>query len=190
MGRARQTLTEDWVDHVLAEWAQERPDLETAPVAIVARVGRLATLLDAGLAQTFKRFGLSRAGFDILATLRRSCAPYRLPQKALMQALLRTSGTVSFRIDRLERMGLVRREADPADARGVLVSLTERGEHLFDTVAPAHLANEAQLVAALTPEEQTILVALLRRLLVRFESAKAPAPRSARNRPRSRGATH
>jgi DNA-binding MarR family transcriptional regulator len=170
-------LQRDWVDRVLADWARERPDLETAPAAIVGRVGRLCAFLDAGLERTFRRFDLSRADFDVLATLRRSGSPYRLPQKSVMRALLRSSGTISFRINRLERAGLVRREPDPGDGRGVLVALTDEGFRLVEVVAPVHLANEERMLAALTPDERATLVHLLRTLLLSFEvppSAGAP----------------
>ncbi len=163
-------MERDWVDQVRDAWARERPDLDTSPVAVVARVGRLGAFLDAGLERTFRRYGLTRAGFDVLATLRRSGAPYRLPQKTVMRALMRTSGTMSFRIDRLEQRGLVRREADLADRRNVFVALTEAGLRLVDVVAPAHLANEERLLAVLSPQEQDLLVTLLRKLLLGFEA--------------------
>lgn len=173
------TARHDWVDRVIDDWGRERPDLDTTPAAIVGRLGRLCAFLDAGLEREFRRHGLTRAGFDVLAALRRAGAPYRLPQKALMGALMRTSGTTSFRIDRLQHQGLVRREPDPADRRGVFVALTGAGLRLVDAVAPAHLANEDRLLAALGPAERDTLVDLLRRLLLSFESVPpAPAARS------------
>jgi len=159
----------DAVDHIVAAWARERPELDTAPAAIVGRIGRLRWYFDAGLERTFRRFALTRAAFDVLAALRRSGQPYRLPQKVLMGALMRTSGTTSFRINRLESQGLVRREPDPGDGRGVFVTLTKKGLRLIDVVAPVHLANEDQLLAALSREERALLVILLRKLLVGFE---------------------
>lgn len=160
----------DAVDGMVAAWARERPDLDTAPAAIVGRIGRLGWYFDVALERTFRRFGLTRAAFDVLAALRRTGLPYRLPQKVLMGALMRTSGTTSFRIDRLESQGLVRREPDPDDGRGVFVALTKKGLRLIDLVAPAHLANEGQLLAALSTAERTTLVTLLRKLLLSFET--------------------
>lgn len=159
----------DFVDTVIADWARQRPDLDTSPVAIVARIGRLRNFFDAGLERVFRQFEVTRAGFDVLATLKRSGAPYRLPQNVLMRALMRTSGTTSFRIDQLERAGLVRREADPEDGRGALVTLTRKGMGVFDAVVPKHLANERELVAALTGAERQMLATLLRKLLLSFE---------------------
>ncbi len=159
----------DHVDRVRAAWAREAPDLDTAPVAIVGRIGRLGVYVNARLERTFRRYGLSRASWDVLATLRRTGPPYRLSQRALMGELMRASGTVSFRIDRLEQAGWVRRESDPSDGRNVFVVLTEPGKRLVETVAPAHLENEKQLLAALSTDEQAALAALLRTLLHGFE---------------------
>ncbi len=163
----------DHVDRVRDAWAREWPELDTSPAAVIGRIGRLGAYLDAGLERTFRRYGLSRAGWDVLAALRRSGTPYRLPQKALQGELMRASGTISFRIDRLERAGWVRREPDPTDGRNVFVALTDVGYRLIETVAPAHLANERRLVAALSAEEQAALAALLRTLLRGFEASAA-----------------
>ncbi len=167
----------DHVDRVREAWAREWPELDTSSVAVIGRIGRLAAYLDVGLERAFRRYGLSRAGWDVLAALRRGGPPYRLPQKALMGELMRASGTVSFRVDRLERAGWVRREPDPTDGRNVFVALTEAGYRLVDDVAPAHLANEERLLAALAPAERATLADLLRTLLRGFESpADAPMP--------------
>jgi DNA-binding MarR family transcriptional regulator len=159
----------DQVDGIISAWAREWPKLDTSPAAIVGRLGRLTRFFDAGLARTFKRFGLTRADFDVLATLRRSGWPYRLPQKTLMKALMRQSGTTSFRVDRLERLGFVRRSPDPRDKRGALVTLTAKGRRRLEAAAPVHLANENRMLGALSQQERDVLISLLRRLLLSLE---------------------
>ena len=160
----------DSVDRVLADWARERPDLDFTPVGVITRLARLRVYLDAELAAVFAQFGLTAADFLVIVTLRRSGAPYRMPQARLMEALGLTSGTVSVRLDRLERQGIVTREPDPASARASLVQLTATGLALFDQVAPVHLANEDRLLAALTGDERLALAGLLRRLLGSVET--------------------
>jgi DNA-binding MarR family transcriptional regulator len=135
----------------------------------VYRVTRLAAQLEAEVEKVFGRSGISSADFAVLATLRRSGSPYELTQRELMNALNLTSGTISVRIDRLERRDLVRREPDPFDGRAVCVSLTELGERAFDALAPEHLANQAKLIAALSADEQAELARLLQILLVEYE---------------------
>jgi hypothetical protein len=80
-----------------------------------------------------------------------------------------SAGTVSLRIDRLVGRRLVERQPDPADGRGALVSLTERGRELFDACAPEHLANAQELLAGLTGEEREQLGELLGKLLYTLE---------------------
>jgi DNA-binding MarR family transcriptional regulator len=161
----------DDVDRVLVDWAGQRPDLDFAPVGVVTRLSRVRTYLDAELARVFASFGLTSADFLVIVTLRRAGKPYRMPQARLMDALGLTSGTVSVRLDRLEKNGIVTREPDPASARGSLVQLTDSGLELFDRVAPVHLANEDRLLSALSPAERQVLADLLRQLLSSFESA-------------------
>jgi DNA-binding MarR family transcriptional regulator len=163
----------DSVDHVLADWARERPDLDFTPVGVVTRLARVRGYLDAAVASVFAQYGLTAADFLVIVTLRRSGAPYRMPQARLMDALGLTSGTVSVRLDRLEQRRIVTREPDPASARGSLVQLTDAGLTLFDQVAPVHLANEDRLLAALSGDERLVLAGLLRRLLASFETHAA-----------------
>lgn len=161
----------DTVDRLLLDWARERPDLDFSPVGVITRLARVRTFLDAELAAVFARYGLTQADFLVVVTLRRAGAPYAMAQARLMEALGLTSGTVSVRLDRLERSGVVTREPDPATARGSLVRLTPRGLALFDDVAPVHLANEDRLLSALGPADRATLADLLRRLLAGFEAS-------------------
>lgn len=165
---------DDHVSRLIAEWRKERPDLPVEPVAVVYRIARLAAHLTAEVERLFAESRISGADFALLANLRRSGAPYQLSQRQLMDALRLTSGTISVRVDRLCTRDLVRREADPDDGRGVLVTLTDRGERFVDEVAPKHLANEARLVAALSRDEQAQLARLLQILLVEFEGPADP----------------
>lgn len=169
-GEAQAWAPLDSVDQILADWAVQRPDLDFSPVGVVTRLERVRMHLEAGLLQVFSEYELTPADFRVIVALRRSGQPCRLPQARLMTQLALTSGTVSVRIDRLVRRGVVVREADPADKRGQLVRLTTEGLRLFDQIAPAHLANEDRLLSALTDSERTTLRDLLRKLLVSFES--------------------
>ncbi|WP_433304066.1 PDZ domain-containing protein [Actinoplanes sp. CA-030573] len=179
----------DSVDDILDGWAAERPDLDVRPVGIITRLARLRSHLDAELSSVFRRYDLSPADFQVIVTLRRAGRPYRMPQARLMTQLGLTSGTVSVRIDKLVRRGVVVREHDDADARLTLVRLTDEGSRLFDELAPVHLGNEDRLLSALDDDERDVLAGLLRRLLASLEHgavrtglplgmALEPAPRA------------
>jgi DNA-binding MarR family transcriptional regulator len=155
----------DWVDRVIEEWSAERPDLDLGPVEVVGRLGRAAALSGRLLERNLKRFGLTTASFDLLATLRRAGPPYRLAAGALARSTLKTSGTITARLDALERDGLVRRAPDPDDRRGVLVELTPDGHRRLDDAVTSHLEAQAAMVSGLSATEQSFLAALLARLL-------------------------
>jgi DNA-binding MarR family transcriptional regulator len=166
-------MERDLIDDALDSWSRERPDLKVQPVAVVMRVNRLAAHFQAELDAVFAEFGLSNPSFELLATLRRAGHPYRLSQRQLGDTLGLTAGTVSLRVKHLLRQGLVTVEADPTDRRVTFVGLTDRGQQRFDQAAPAHLANEEDLLRALPTEDQAALARLLRRLLLSFEGAPA-----------------
>jgi DNA-binding MarR family transcriptional regulator len=163
---------EDRVDALRKEWQRVRPDVDTAPVAVVARIGRAARFLDDEMDRFFQESGLTRVTWDILATLRRSGAPYRLSPTELYRAVMRSSGAMTRQLDNLEQKGWVVRTADPNDRRGVQVELTQAGLKLVDDLAERHVENERSLLAGLTTEEQDELAALLRKLLLQFEVAE------------------
>lgn len=155
----------DHVDRVLEQWRAERPDLDVAPMGVVGRISRAARSLEREIRGVFDLHGLQPGEFDILATLRRSGAPYQLTAGGLVATSMVTSGAITNRVDRLEAKGLVTRETDPTNRRSVLITLTDRGRSLVDEVVVDHLANERRLLAPLTEREQDQLAALLRKLL-------------------------
>lgn len=162
-------VIEDHIDRVIADWKRERPDYDLAPVEIIGRAGRIMEYVDRALEAKFQEFGISRATFDVLATLRRGGKPYSLPQRDLMRRLLRTSGSMSLRIDALEREGFVSRLPDKEDRRVVFVTLTAKGLALIEKVIPGHLANETALLAGFSRAERDQLKTILRKWLISLE---------------------
>jgi len=178
------------VDRVLGQWAKVRPELDTSPVAVVARLGRAAAYVSAGIDGRLEEFGLSRAAWDVLASLHRAGPPHRLSPTQLYVALMRSSGAMTHRLHRLERQGLIRRVPDPSDARGMPVELTRKGVLLVDRVAPLHLDNERALLEPLSHKEQETLAHLLRKLLLAYEHQQPiplPSGTGGRRRRRPRG---
>lgn len=153
----------DHVDRILDQWARERPDLDASPMGVVGRLHRVAAVLAEELATVFADFGLGEGEFDVLATLRRSGAPYALSAGDLADATMVTSGAVSKRVDRCERQGWVTRSVDERDGRSRLVRLTPAGLRLIDEALTAHVANEHRLVGLLSERDRAALTAILRR---------------------------
>ena len=162
-------MTSDPVDKILAQWQKERPDLDVSPMGIIGRTTRLAQHLKRAIGETFAKFGLNPGEFDVLATLRRSGQPYQLSPTELFKSMMVSSGTMTHRIDRLEKAELVERIPDPSDRRGTLIQLTDKGFNLIEKTVEAHVENEHRILSVLEETELEDLNSLLRKLLVSLE---------------------
>lgn len=162
-------MEQDHVDRVLGQWAREWPDLNAAPMGVFGRLTRVTKVAARRMERVFAKHGLTPEAFDVLATLRRSGAPYRLTPTRLFQSMMVTSGTMTNRLDRLEEAGYVQRIPDPGDRRGTLVELTPTGRTLVDRAVVDHLENERGMLEALSHSEQEALAGLLRKLLLALD---------------------
>ena len=156
----------DRADVAIEQWAHERPDLPSLPMAVLGRLSEVAErVMRDHLNPLFADAGLQPGEFDVLATLRRSGDPYMLSPTRLYEAAMISSGGMTNRLDRLESAGLIERRPDPNDRRGKLIALTTAGRFLIDQTITRHVANEEKLLSVLTTAEQEKLNALLRKLI-------------------------
>ena len=165
----------DGVDQIIEQWERERPDLDHAPIGIVGRLSRVAREIEARLEPVYRDHGLEPGWHDILATLRRHGAPFRLRPTDLTNASMLTSSGTTKRLDKLEDAGLIARSPDPADRRGTIITLTAAGRELIDALTPAHLDNERNILGALSAAEQARLADLLRKLQLGLPANRAPS---------------
>src|ERR1700752_1272144 len=89
--------------------------------------------------------------------LNRVCreGPIRLTALAAKEGVSQPSMTQL--IQRLERLGLVARLADPDDGRAALIGVTGRGQALLDDRKRMRRERLKALMATLTPEEESAL---------------------------------
>ena len=156
----------DGVDAIIEQWGQERPDLDHSPIGIVGRISRLAREIEARLEPVYKAHGLEPGWHDVIATLRRTGPDHRMRVSDFSGHLMLTSSGITKRLDKLEHAGLIRRDPDPGDRRGTLITLTPAGRELIDDLTAAHLANERRILDALSEPEQRELADLLRKLVL------------------------
>ena len=161
----------DRLDELAAQWKTERPDLDSSAMALVGRLLVVSELIGRGIDQMAAEHGLDRGQGDVLLTLRRSGDPYRLSPSQLVKSLLVTSGTMTNRLDQLEKRGLVVRVPNPDDRRGMNVQLTDEGFHLVESLIGEHVANEERMLAPLTRRERNELAALTRKLFAHLAPA-------------------
>ena len=105
-----------------------------------------------------------------MSALRRAGEPFQLSPGALVQQTLVTSGTMTNRVDRLEKRGYVAREPSPSDRRGVLVRLTPDGLTVVDAAFDALLAHERRLLSGMDERSRADLADSLRALLAAVET--------------------
>ncbi|MEV4311286.1 MarR family transcriptional regulator [Actinocrispum sp. NPDC049592] len=156
----------DAVDTIIDQWRAERPDLDPRPMGVTVRAARLAALLERGMDDTLAGHGLAGWEFEVLASLRRNGSPFEMTVGQLLATMMISSGTMTHRLDRLEKRRLVVRAKDPHDRRGIRVRLTADGRELADEVVGTHLNRERELIAGLDVEGQQQLAELLRKLLL------------------------
>lgn len=89
--------------------------------------------------------------------------------------LMLSSAGITSPLDRREQRGLINRVADPADRRGVLIELTEKGEQLATAAVAAYADRQKDVLAGLDTEELQTLARLLRKLQSGLEGPNAAA---------------
>jgi len=141
----------------VAQWKQELPELAAENMLLIGRLKRATALIVRELEKVYGEYGLTEGSFDVLATLRRSGAPYTLTPTELFSALMVTSGTMTTRLKNLENQGLIDRLPNPDDARSMLVRLTDKGKELIEQAVFPHVENEKRLMEKLDLKTKTSL---------------------------------
>jgi DNA-binding MarR family transcriptional regulator len=154
---------------MIQAWAERDPRVNASPLEVVGRLLLCAMHLERAIVAALEPLGLSFGDFDVLNTLRRRGDDQGTKPRDLARSSLITSGAMTSRLDRLERAGLVRRTPDPADRRGVLVQLTERGERLAETSLQAVIAADEAFLEPLSRRQRAVVAAALKQLLLRSE---------------------
>ena len=156
----------DLVGRGMAQWRRQRPDIDCSGKAVVGRILHLQETILRAVNAALAQHGLRYPDYAVLATLRVAGEPFRMSPSRLQATMLFTSGGVSNLLRRVEKKGYVRRLADPADGRGVLVELTPKGLALAEAAMAGHAAIERRLCAMLSKAEQETLSALLSRMIL------------------------
>ena len=147
----------DAAARAVAQWKQELPELAAENMLLIGRLKRAAAVIARELEKVYGEYGLTEGSFDVLATLRRSGAPYTLTPTELFSALMVTSGTMTTRLKNLENQGLIDRLSNPDDARSMLVRLTDKGKELIEQAVFPHVENEKRLMEKLDLKTKTSL---------------------------------
>lgn len=163
----------DEIDERIDAWVSGIPDLDLEVEGIVERIQLIEKRLRRMLAETLVEFGVNIGEWGVLGSLHHAGPPYRRSPGKLAKWSNLTTGAMTNRLDRLESEGLVRRLPDPADRRGVIVELTDKGRDLWERAVAAQAAKEQFVAGSLNATERRQLNTLLRRMVLR--TAREPA---------------
>ena len=132
-----------------------------APLKLWIVMNRAARSIEEHLRRQVEGHDLSMTEFAVLEALLHKGT---LPIGEIGGRVLRTSASMTYVIDKLERRGLIARQACPEDRRVVYAALTPEGEAHIRVVFTEHAALLRELMRTLTPDEQTTAATLLKRL--------------------------
>jgi DNA-binding MarR family transcriptional regulator len=149
---------------------------QSDPTILVDSVLAAAAHLEPELEEALAEHHLSRPSFQVLSALL-DADGHALTQRELMARVRRTSGTMSVRLARLERAGLVTREPDADDRRSVTVTLTDSGRELAEAARPAYAQAAERLAAGLPDGARASFAEQLDAWLGFFEPDDGVAPR-------------
>ncbi|RWZ54477.1 MarR family transcriptional regulator [Halobacillus fulvus] len=110
-----------------------------------------------------KQWGLTSAQFDVLIQVG---IHEELTQKELGEKLFVTKGNITQLINKIEKMGLVKREQH---WKTKTISLTDQGAQLFEEMVPQQEQFQASQFLGLEPEEQVTFHDLLKKLQKNME---------------------
>ncbi|HET6302613.1 MarR family transcriptional regulator [Microbacterium sp.] len=143
-----------WVAH---GWTDAAPGM-----SLVTSIMRAHQLMLARVDETLRPFQLTFARYELLTLLSFSRSG-RMPMASASSRLQVHPASVTNTVDRLEAVGLVRREPHPDDGRATLVVLTDAGRELSER-ATAALNESVFEQPGLSREDTEQLVELITRL--------------------------
>ncbi|HYP27234.1 MAG TPA: MarR family transcriptional regulator [Blastocatellia bacterium] len=111
----------------------------------------------------FSRFGVTDAQFNMLMILKDS-SEEGLSQQELSQRLIVTKSNVVGLVDRLERAGYLKREAQSTDRRFNRIVLTAEGRDLVDRVEKVYFEEVDQMMNVLSEGQKEALISAMNQI--------------------------
>lgn len=108
-----------------------------------------------------KNAGLTVGQFAVLEVLH---SKGYLTINQIIEGILTTSGNITVVIKNLKRDGFVQQLPNPEDKRSSLISLTDEGTKLIESILPTHFANIEESFSELSKNERKELIKLLKKI--------------------------
>lgn len=149
---------------IVAQWQRERADIDSRPMALCGQVWRTADILRKAVNENLANYAMDSARSDVLFSLRRQGKGQSLSPSQLAEEVMLSTSAMTNRLDKLEQAGLIKRQADLQDRRGLKIKLTEQGFALADEMVVTHVAAEAKMLKGLTETQRQTLMDLLAKI--------------------------
>jgi DNA-binding MarR family transcriptional regulator len=153
------------IDETIQTWAEQRPDLDFASMSLSLKLNSIVRVVSDEIASQLEGIGINLGEFDVLATLRRHGRGAKLTPKEIAAATFVTPSGLTSRLARLEKMGLISRQADPSDGRGALIKITAAGKRVADRGIEIVLAAEDRYINELSTQMKKGLDQSMTRLI-------------------------
>jgi DNA-binding MarR family transcriptional regulator len=151
-----------------ADFYEQTPEGSLLATEAVMNTIRTADLLFDQIGRLLRPLGVSAAGGLVLGILRDHGT---MPPSELGDRLQVTRATVTGVVDSLERRGFVRRAANPADRRSLLLELTPAGRAVVQELRTLVHGSERAWMAVLSEAELRVYIDVLHRIQESVASA-------------------
>ena len=166
----------DSVERELAHGLAGHPAADPVTEAVAKRIIRIAWQYERAMHQVTARHGVSLGDCEVVWYLAHSDNSQHTPGQ-LAKYFQVTAGTMSSRLDRLERAGYIDRSIAPGNRASVKVALTDAGQALHYASADDMIALRRDLMASdLGPEDLATLNSLLQQVLAGIETRDPSQP--------------
>ncbi|AXI08027.1 MarR family transcriptional regulator [Oceanobacillus zhaokaii] len=86
------------------------------------------------------------------------------PLQKIGKKILITSGSITYIVNKLEKLGYIKRNPCESDRRITYASIDQKGEELLDEIFPEHRKMIQDIMSALSEEEKEMATQLLKKL--------------------------
>jgi DNA-binding MarR family transcriptional regulator len=166
----------DSVQRELARGLAGHPTADPVTEAVARRIVVIAWQYERAMHQVTARHGVSLGDCEVVWHLAHTDSSEHTPGQ-LAKAFRVTAGTMTSRLDRLERAGYIERAIAPGNRASIKVTLTDAGHALHQASADDMIALRRDLMAsAVAPEDLATLNSLLQQVLTGIEDRFPPQP--------------
>lgn len=152
------------------------PELQDDRITAFGLLSEVYAGLVAQLSAQLAEHGISLTEFEVLIRLARS-SEHKLRMTDLAGQVALTTSGITRVVDRLEREGMVHRQACPNDRRGLWAVATPAALDRLTEALPGHLALlDREFTGRFSPGEQELMTTRLREIRDRVNPSAAPAP--------------